>query len=488
MVVGLLAVTALVVAGCSNSKEEGGSTVAKAGDGSASANDAPGVSDDEIRFAAFGTQANNPLGTCVLDCYTDGINAYFAFRNSEGGVHGRDLVLSTVLDDELTKNQQRALEVLSADDTFAAFSATQVPSGWAAMAEAGVPLYTWSIHPAEATGKDSIFGYSGVLCVKCTTRAPIYAGTLVDATTVGTLGYSVSASSSDCAAGAADSVERYGPDSGQVLGYTNDDLAFGLPNGIGPEVTAMKKAGVDFVIGCLDLNGMKTLAQELERQGMEEVVMFHPNTYDESFVGEAGDLFEGDIVNVSFRPFEADPGDSLLADFQHWMKKSDREITELAMIGWINADLAYQGLVDAGEGFDRARVIAATNELTGYTAGGLIPPVDWSRQHEPPAEDDALTHGPAQQCTAFVQVEDGEFELVGDQAKPFRCWDPSDRDWAEPRPRSGSNGSGPPTKVRKAPAPVRRARRRLGSAVVRPSGGPSASAVRGGRWRWPRGA
>ncbi len=53
----------------------------------------PGVTDDEISFAAIGTRTSNPLGTCILDCYIDGIKAYFAFRNSEGGIFGRDLVL-----------------------------------------------------------------------------------------------------------------------------------------------------------------------------------------------------------------------------------------------------------------------------------------------------------------------------------------------------------------------------------------------------------
>ena len=104
-------------------------------------------------------------------------------------------------------------------------------------------------------------------------------------------------------------------------------MAFGLPNGVGPEVTAMKDAGVDFIIGCLDLNGMKTIAQELERQGMGDVPMFHPNTYDAAFVAEAGDLFEGDIVGVPFRPFEADAGDSQLADFPEWMDETGSAIT-----------------------------------------------------------------------------------------------------------------------------------------------------------------
>lgn len=433
----VLAVAGLALAACGNSgddAEDAGAetTTTAGGDDAQPISGVPGVTDTEIRFAAFGTQANNPLGTCVLDCYVEGVNAYFAFRNSEGGVHRRDLTLTTVLDDELSNNQQRALEILSADDTFAAFSATQVPSGWADMAEAGVPLYTWSIHPAEATGRESIFGYAGVICTLCTGRAVAYAGELVDATTVATLGYGISPNSADCATGGADTIERYGEDTGLELGYTNNDLAFGLPNGIGPEVTAMKDAGVDFISGCLDLNGMKTLAQELERQGMGDVPMYHPNTYDAAFVREAGDLFEGDLVSVGFRPFEADPGGSQLADFQHWMEETGAENTEISMIGWINADLAYQGLVAAGPQFDRASVIAATNEMTEYTAGGLVAPIDWARQHEPPTEEDPATHGAAQICNSLVRVVDGEFELVGDPQNPFLCWDGTNRDWAEP--------------------------------------------------------
>jgi ABC-type branched-subunit amino acid transport system substrate-binding protein len=255
---------------------------------------------------------------------------------------------------------------------------------------------------------------------------------VVGATTVAALGYGISPNSKDCAAGTAAGIELYSEDTGLSMGYVNDDLAFGLPNGVGPEVTAMKDAGVDFIVGCLDLNGMKTLAQEMERQGMGDVPMYHPNTYDHAFVQEAGALFEGDIVSVTFRPFESEAGDTQLADFQEWMETAGHEPSELALVGWVNADLAYQGLVAAGPEFDRASVIGATNEITDFTAGGLLPPIDWTRQHEAPSEEDPATHGSDPTCTALVQIHDGEFELVGDPAEPFLCWDGTNRDWAEP--------------------------------------------------------
>jgi hypothetical protein len=442
----LLTAMGLLVAACGNSDDdedttptttagpEATSTTTGEGEGTefVPLTGVPGVTDDEIRFAAFGTQANNPLGTCILDCYVQGVEAYFAFRNSSGGVHGRQMVLSTTLDDELANNQQRALEILSANDTFAAFSAPQVASGWADMADARVPLYTWGIHPPEATGRDSIFSYTGVLCTRCTRRPIAYAGTLVGATKVAALGYGIAQSSKECTDGAADTIELYASETGQSVAYRNNDMAFGLPNGVGPEVTAMKAAGVDFVVGCLDPNGMKTIAQEMERQGMGDVPMYHPNTYDAAFEQEADALFDGDIVAVAFRPFEADPGDSQLEDFQHWMEETGSEFSELAMLGWLNADLAYQGLIDAGPNFDRERVIAATNAMTDNTAGGLVAPVDWTRQHEPSTEDDPGSHGPAQECAALVRITGGQFELVADPATPFVCWDGTTRAWAEP--------------------------------------------------------
>jgi ABC-type branched-subunit amino acid transport system substrate-binding protein len=394
----------------------------------------PGVTDTEIRFSAFGTDSNNPLGTCTLKCYTEGIQAYFDFRNDDGGIYGRKLVLADNLDDELGKNQQRALEITSKNDTFAAFSATLIASGWATVAKAGMPLFALNIFPTEGADP-GIFGHAPVGCIACTSRATAYVIKLAKAKKVASLGYGVSENSKVCASSIRSSVEKYTDDiGGATVAYFNDGLSFGLNNGIGPEVTAMKKAGVDMILTCLDINGMKTLAQELERQGMGDVPMLHPNTYDQAFVKAAGDLFEGDYVSVAFRPFESKTGGSALAEFKKWMAKDGYELSEHAMDGWINADEAYTGIKAAGPSFDRAKVIAAMNEVEDYTAGGLVTPVDFGRQHELATEADPATHGSDPQCTALVKVHDGAFTVVGDAAKPFLCWPGDTRAWSEPEP------------------------------------------------------
>jgi ABC-type branched-subunit amino acid transport system substrate-binding protein len=445
----VVAAVALLVAACGNSSDEGSdtTTTAAATDGSGTVptggegdrdtfvplSGVPGVTDEEIRYTVIGTRSNNPLGTCILDCYLDGVEAYFAYRNDEGGIYGRDLVVGEVLDDELAQNQVRALDVISGNDAFGVFEATLLASGWGDLQQAGIPTYVWGIHATEAANRDHIFPSLVIRCADCTGRSGSYAAMLAGAEQAAALGYGVSENSQQCAQTVAASFELYAGDTGVELAYLNDDLEYGLANGIGPEVTAMKDAGVDFVQTCIDLNGMQTLAQELDRQGMSDVVLFHPNTYDSGFVAEAGDLFEGDFVSVQFLPFEAEGEDTALADFREWMEAQGSEITELAMMGWINATLAFDGLLAAGPEFDRATVVAATNALTGWNAGGLTEPVDWADAHTPydQATRDVDT---GQECSALLRVEDGAFVTVAPPATPFVCWSNTDLSWSEPEP------------------------------------------------------
>ena len=442
--IAVLTILILAASGCGNSgddddaSDDGGATDDAAEpsgeeerDTFVSLQGVPGVTDEEISFAAIGTRENNPLGTCILDCYLDGINAYFAFRNSEGGIYKRDLVVDDI-DDALGNNQARSLEVVASDDYFGAFQATLVPSGWADLDDAGVPTYAWGIHATEAANRSHIWPSTPIQCADCTGRGASWLATEAGATTVAALGYGTSENSKVCTNNAAAAIELYSEDTGLKVGYVKDDLAFGLGGGIAPEVTAMKEAGVDFITTCMDLNGMQTLAEELNKQGMEDVVLLHPNTYNQAFVAENADLFEGDYVSVQFRPFEADAEGTALEDFLHWMEETGAEPSELAMAGWLNATLAFDGLLAAGPEFDRDKVTAATNAITDFTAGGLIETVDWTQAHTP-YTNDTRPDDEGEECAAVVRVVDGAFEVVAEPDKPWLCFPPG-TEWAEPEP------------------------------------------------------
>src|SRR5690606_37295176 len=132
--------------------------------------------------------------------------------------------------------------------------------------------------------------------------------------------------------------------------------------------------------------------------------------YDHAFVAEAGDLFERDIVNVQFRPFEAEAAGTGLEPFREWMERQGNEPTELAMVGWINASLAFDSLLAAGPEFDRESVTAAANSFTEYTADGILHPIDWTSGHVPYTASEPKEE--ARNCAAYVRIEDGEFVPV----------------------------------------------------------------------------
>ena len=250
----------------------------------------PGVSDTEIDFSVIGTGAStNPLGTCTLECYSAGIKAYFAFRNSTDGVHGRQLKLTKTVDDELGNNQVKSLEILDANDTFGTFSIPFLASGFPEFAKKNVPLYTTLISGLDTAGQHSSYANGGVSCILCSQKYDIYVAQKVGAKTIGVLGYGVSQPSKDCAASANASVNKYGKGLGLTVGFTTDQLPYALPNGIAPEVTAMKNAGVDLIFTCMDGNAVKTLAQEMARQSMHATIVLPGDGYgSKTFFQDSG--------------------------------------------------------------------------------------------------------------------------------------------------------------------------------------------------------
>ena len=396
----------------------------------------PGVTDDEIRVSVVGTRTNNPLGNCVLDCFVTGIQSYFDHVNDSGGVYGRQLAIGTVLDDELGFNLLRNIEMIADDDTLATFQATLFPVGWDELRDAGIPTFVWNIDGSRAVNRDNIFSNFVIGCADCTSRGLPWLVSQAGGTRVASLGYGISPVSKTCARAFADAVELYGADLGIEVAYFNDTVAFGLPNGVGPEVTQMVDAGADFIVTCMDLNAMLTLAQELERQGVrDQITMLHPNSYDTDFVAEAGSLFDGDYVLVLFGAFEYDI-DSYLRDAYHRsVAANEGPESEQTMVGWINADMFVTGLLEAGPSFDRPSIIDSLNQIT-YGADGLINPIDWSRQHEAAAQDEP-DHKYEQECVSYVRMEDGEF--VGFQPAPWMCWPNDVQGWLEPTPTDFSS-------------------------------------------------
>ena len=393
----------------------------------------PGVTDDEIQFAVIGTGPSNPAGYCLLECYLGGVQAYFDYRNSLGGVHGRQLTLTHEVDDELANTQVRMLELLQADDLFGIFFASLIPSGFTEADAADVPVYGLVQAGPEAAGHDNVF-LPGLFCADCTRQSVVHQAQLVGATKVAALGLGVSQASVDCVNFTEQAVDTWGPERGIEFVYANATLPFGMPNGVAPEVTAMKDLGVDFISLCIDQAGALTIEQEMARQGMIDVPVLLPQGYpDLEFIEANADLLEGDVLSLFVRPFEADQSGTLIPEMIEWITAGGHTFNDQTIQGWVNADMAVTGLLAAGPQFDRAGVIAATNAITAYDAGGVLSRIDWTKSHTAYTGESIVSDGPETYCSALVRVEDGAFTLLGDPAAPFYeySWG---SDWVEPVP------------------------------------------------------
>ncbi|HEY6531969.1 MAG TPA: ABC transporter substrate-binding protein [Acidimicrobiales bacterium] len=402
--------------------------------------DAPGVTDTEIKYSVLATGTGNPTGQCLLDCYTTGIQAYFDYVNTEmGGIYGRQLVAEDLVDDEFGKHQEKALEIIAADDTFATFSNTVVPAGFQSFADENIPLYVWATNPTAMQGNESIFGEVTVRCLEvgCWDRSVPYQMKISGRTKLAAVGYGIAQSSKDCAQNQAKSVEEFkdqiGDDAEAV--YMNDNLPFGMSNGAAPEVTAMKNAGANVLVTCIVNNDTKTIMQEAERQGLD-IVPLIPQGYDDAELERMGGAFDGGYIRNTLRSFQADLNEAQ-EKYLEYTAKNGGQVSEVTIYGWINAALAYEGLKLAGPDFDRDKVVDATNTLTAFTADGLTPPMNWTTGHTAPTKDDASNNN-EYECYSMMKIEDSKFVLEGDPAKPFFCWPGTNWDWEDGYPEQMS--------------------------------------------------
>ena len=389
----------------------------------------PGVNDDEIKVTSIVTISNNTLGTNI-GAYNDGIEAYFNFINNAGGIYGRELVLANKRDDQLFQNQAQALAMVEEDDSLAAFVATLWFTGADTLNDAGVPVFGWNIHN-EFADRRNIFGNIAPSCIGCIHQLFPYVATQVGATKAGVFGYGNSENSKICAEGTRDSIEYYSADAGgMTVEFFDTSIAFGLAGGVAPQVSEMKDKGVDIIFTCLDLNGMRTIAQELAKQDYrDQVTMYHPNTYNHEFVAANADLFEGDLVFLQFVPFEVEIASELQRRFFEYT--ADFKLEEQTIVGWLNAHLFYEGLLAAGPEFDRASLVDAVRSFDDYSHDGLTNPVDWSRQSPLPNTNPDADY--EYRCINAVKIVDGAFEQwTGEPGKPWLCWETARDDWHDP--------------------------------------------------------
>jgi ABC-type branched-subunit amino acid transport system substrate-binding protein len=232
----------------------------------------------------------------------------------------------------------------------------------------------------------------------------------VGATSAATIAYTV-ASSADCATGQANSFKKFGIN----VGLKDASLAFGATN-VDADIRQIKDAHVGFVGTCMDPTGNTLIYKTLKAQGLNDVKMYWPNGYDQDTLKNFADEMEGVYFGLQHIPFESAASSSELQTYAAQMQKlyPKDQVGEESLFGWEMAQLFADGLRKLGTNVTRKGLTDAINKMTAFTANGLVPPIDWTKQHH---------GGGNQDCGAVVQVQGGKFVPVfGTKDSPYVCF------------------------------------------------------------------
>jgi ABC-type branched-subunit amino acid transport system substrate-binding protein len=384
--------------------------------------DAPGVTATEIHVGAI-TSKTNPIGgdNGVLD---DGIKAYFDVVNAKGGIYGRKLKLTSERDDQTVNNLTETEGLLSQDNVYAVFEAVELFAGAKRLAAAGIPTFGWNSN-AEWAGPKNFFPNVRPICFSKTCSSVGHGlpwiVKQVGAHKVGLIGYSVP-QSADSVTTSANEISKFSKEAGAQVVFTDTSLQFGQTD-FSAQVAQLKAKGVDFLVTGLDFNGDYSVAKEMDRQGiLHKVTFFHPNLYNADFVKKYAQLFEGGIVLVGILAAEHKPAPPAMTEYLAYAKKHGLKVTEMTEQGWTAARQFVESLKAAGPNFTWANLRKAWNRQKWYTAGGLAPPIDWTREHNDPGASPANLS--PFECFNFVRIHNGGFVGIydGGGAKPWLCF------------------------------------------------------------------
>ncbi|HXX89614.1 MAG TPA: ABC transporter substrate-binding protein [Acidimicrobiales bacterium] len=350
----------------------------------------------------------------------DGVTAYVDMVNAEGGVNGRRIVFSHKLDDQsspsLDAAQARALV-----DQYHVFAvvgvATPSFTGAGYLASHDVPTFGLNVNPNSQWGAGpSMFGNTG--SYTDFTSPQLQAAFLAEQHHVraaAVISYSIAEAQQGCQT-AVSALHRYG------IPVAVDDLNVPVPVvDLHADVSRIKASGADFVIACMDLSGNVLLSDTMAQEGVTGVTQYWFNGYDEAALAQFASSMQGVYLLLQHVPFEVaqlDPGVYPGMDRYEAMLKRyvpGASPSEASLAGWWSADLFVTGLRSLGRHVTRSGLVHTLNQITDFTADGIVPPMNWTFMHDPVTG--------SINCTAFVVVRDGHFVPVyGVPPSVFSCF------------------------------------------------------------------
>ena len=348
--------------------------------------------------------------------FVPGLQAYFDMVNAKGGVNGHKLVLAANLDDGGNPTQFTQLtHTLLDQDHVSAVGISTFFFNPSLYAQSGVPTYGYNVS-GNWDGPDNLFAAGGSVQNLQAGVAPVaWLLKQTHSSSVAVMSYGSAVTSSYDACNAFANGLKAG---GITVSYT--DLSAGLGGNYSSAVQKMQQSGTDFVLTCMQSSDNITLARDIEQYGLK-VHQLWLSGYDQSLLSQYSSLMQGVYLNVNgnvpFQVTKSFPG--VYPGMQQYltaMKKYEPKFlySDLAIQGWQSGALLAAGVTKAGTNLTPQNIIAQSNLITNFTAGGISAPVDWTKLH---------TTQTYPTCTAFVKVKGSQFVPVAIKGhQVFACF------------------------------------------------------------------
>jgi ABC-type branched-subunit amino acid transport system substrate-binding protein len=381
--------------------DDGGGTEVSSGSG-AGATDV-GVTDDTITIGVVADLTGVVPG--LFKAAPDAVKAYAAMVNEAGGIHGRQLVVE-VFDTGTNDNGNRLAYEEACDAVFASVGSESAfdSGGVEAVTECGFP------HLAGFTTDDAVDELPFVFPRTTPEYANVgparwFAEEFPEAVANAAIVHGnipVTERSADQLIEARESV-------GWSFAYRQ--AAGTLESNYTPIALELKNKGIQALTWVYDVNNIVRLQKSMREQGVEiPVVDVTTQGYSQEYVEAAGPAAEGSYVGLTHVLLEEADEIPALEEYVTWLAEvaPDEEPTSNGLQAWIRAEMFVEAATAVGPELTRDALIAELEQMTGFDAGGLIPPIDVG---------DPV---PKQGCFVIAQVRDGAYVRVFPESG-FHC-------------------------------------------------------------------
>ncbi|CUU59787.1 ABC-type branched-chain amino acid transport system, substrate-binding protein [Parafrankia irregularis] len=360
----------------------------------------PGVEPDAIELGVLYPDSGSFSTT--FRGFRDGLAARLEIENSRGGVHGREITYTRADDRANTEtNLTEAIRLVEKEQVFAVIEGSVAEAGSAHYLDAqGVPV-TGLGPSAVWNNHRNMFTWSSLVSQTAVTTAWGQIARQQGGTRAAVLAVVNVPSSQELATTLSASMRW----AGIPTVYTNLRL-YSLSN-VDRMAEAIVAAQADVVTGVVTPEIWGELASALREAGARIAVPLFPNGYDRASLISTGPVLAGMYIGQVTAPFEL--GLPAHQEYFNALTQYAPEITvqenQLALNGWLAADLMLRGLKEAGPCPSRAGFIDALRSVRHYDGGGLVrPAIDLSTYTLPSA------------CLNVVQVDPTgqSYQLVGD--------------------------------------------------------------------------